>query len=106
MWGSVAGLEAATGELHQVRTQTEPCALAGRQAHRGAQQVQDGKHQGRHHGDTDNLLQARNAAGDDHHRYGHSQTLQQILDNARNQLSDRQVHLFLLGPAGFFTQTI
>jgi len=89
-------MEAATGKPYKVSTQAEARALACRQANRGAQKVQDGEDQCGNHGDADDLLEAGDTAGDHGHRNRHGKALQKILDYACDQLSDRQVHLFLL----------
>jgi len=89
-------MEAATGKPYKVSTQAEARTLAGRQADRGAQEIEDGEDQGSDHGDADDLLEAGDTAGDHRHRNRHGKALQKILDYACDQLSDRQVHLFLI----------
>ena len=81
-----------TGEPDQLRTQAEASALTRRQADGWGQEVEDGEHERRDDGDRDDLLQGGDTAGDDNHRDGNRETLQQILNNTRTELNDRQVH--------------
>lgn len=99
-------MEAAAGKPYKISTQAEARALACRQTDRGAQKVQDGEDQCGNHGDADDLLEAGDTARDHRHRDGNGKALQKILDYACDQLSDRQVHLFLLKVRELFDKVI
>ena len=83
-----------TREADQVSTQTEARTLARRQADAGGQQVQQGERDRGNDGHRQDLLQVQLLLGDDEGRQRHGQTLQEILDRARHELSDSEaVHL-------------
>jgi hypothetical protein len=106
-WGFIqqAGCEPSAltplklGETHQVRAQTEARTLARRQADRGRQEVQEREGDRRDDGHRQDLLNVQLLAGDDLHRQGNRETLQQILDRTRNKLGNSEaVHrIFWMG---------
>ncbi len=91
-----------TRETHQVGAQTEARTLARRQADAGGQQVQQSERHRRHDGHGEDLLHVQLLLGDDEGRQRHGQTLQEILDRARHQLSySEAVHPYTRGFGNF-----
>ena len=80
----------ARREADEVRAETEACTLASRQADRGREKVQDGEDGGGNNGDNRDLLDVRGLVGDDDHRDGNGEALQEILDYARHKLRNSE----------------
>ena len=86
------------GEPHQLRAQAKARTLASRQPDARGQQVQQHERHGGNNRHSQNLLQVQLLLGDDHHREGDRQALQEILHHAGNQLSNCEtVHLYSMG---------
>ena len=90
-------------EPNQVGTQTEARTLARRQANAGGKQVQEREGHGGNDGAGKHLLHIQLLLGDDEARQGHRETLQKVLDGARNELSNCEtVHTYNQGGENVF----
>lgn len=93
-------LEAA----RKLRAERKTGTLARRQADRGRQEVKDGEDDRGDRGDDDNLLNVRGLAGDDGHCHRNGETLQEILNGAREKFRGREtVHCLIFGGLIFFS---
>ncbi len=99
-WGNLGRHLEAAGQL---RAEGQTGALTRRQADAGGEQVQDGEDHRGHYGNGHDLLHIRDLLGDDRHRDGDGETLQEILDGAREQLRTREHVHCIYGGAKIFS---
>lgn len=72
---------------NEICTESESGSLAGCNTDRGRNSVQDGKHDGGQNGQGGNLIQRESLLRDEDRSGGDDQTLDQILNDAINNLS-------------------
>jgi hypothetical protein len=86
----------ARREAYKVGAQAETGTLSSGEAHGRAEHIQDGEDGGGDHGDGEDLLNLRGLLGDDDHRHSNGETLQEILDDASQELRcHKTVHVSL-----------
>ena len=79
-------------EADQVGADTERGALACRNAHAGADGVEDGKDDRRQEGERGNLVHGEGLAGDEQCCGSDHETLNQVLDDTVDDFGDSGVH--------------
>ncbi len=86
------------GEADEVGTETEAGTLAGSEANRGAEQIEDGEDDRGNDGHDEDLLPVGHLAGDDDHCEGNGNTLKEVFQGAGKKLNTRKSVHFSYNP--------